>query len=161
LLTSIADVVDIVEPVAKFTDALKAKPGVGMIFNTGLEDWNLSAEYTYDLVWAQWCLGHLTSVQLVTFLRKCAEALSEEGYIIVKENLTSIGSDIFHNEDNSVTRYVTWRMRMYFLIHCRCDENFRDLFREAGLKLVKTELQNGLPKVLFKVRMYALQPVKQ
>ena len=97
---------DIVEPIAKFTNILNSMPGIGMIFNTGLEDWKLPLEYTYDLVWAQWCLGHLTDAQLVAYLQACAEALGEGGYIIVKENLTSTGSDMFDDEDNSVTRYV-------------------------------------------------------
>lgn len=39
----------------------------------------------------------------------------------------------------------------------RVDDKFRALFQQAGLRLVKTELQNGFPKDLFPVRMYALK----
>ncbi|CCF36602.1 hypothetical protein CH063_08135, partial [Colletotrichum higginsianum] len=39
----------------------------------------------------------------------------------------------------------------------RVDEKFRALFEQAGLRLVKTELQRGFPKELFPVRMYALK----
>jgi protein N-terminal methyltransferase len=38
------------------------------------------------------------------------------------------------------------------------DEKFREIFEEAGLKIKKTEIQNGLPKELYPVRTYALQP---
>jgi len=40
----------------------------------------------------------------------------------------------------------------------RTDEKFRELFEKAGLKIKKTEIQNGLPTELYPVRMYALQP---
>lgn len=46
----------------------------------------------------------------------------------------------------------------------RADENrteakFRALFKEAGLKVVKTEVQRNMPPGLFQVRAFALQPV--
>ena len=37
LLTQVAEKVDIIEPITKFTDVLEGKPGVGNIFNVGLE----------------------------------------------------------------------------------------------------------------------------
>ncbi len=40
----------------------------------------------------------------------------------------------------------------------RLDEKFREIFETAGLKLKRTELQKGLPKELYPVRTYALQP---
>lgn len=39
----------------------------------------------------------------------------------------------------------------------RVDEKFRLIFEQAGLKLVKSDLQRGFPKDLFPVRMYALR----
>lgn len=39
---------------------------------------------------------------------------------------------------------------------CRTDEKFRQIFEEAGLRLLKTELQRGFPKEIYPVRMYAL-----
>jgi protein N-terminal methyltransferase len=41
---------------------------------------------------------------------------------------------------------------------CSTDKKFRALFQKAGMKIKKTELQNGLPKDLYPVRSYALQP---
>lgn len=40
----------------------------------------------------------------------------------------------------------------------RTDQKFQDIFKTAGLKLVKVETQRGFPKELFPVRIYALKP---
>jgi SAM-dependent methyltransferase len=108
LLVNISKTVDIVEPIAKFSDNLKGKEGVGQIFNAGLEDWSpaQSDEVKYDLIWNQWCLGHLTDAQLVVYLEKCGKALKEGGLVVVKENLSTNEEDVFDELDSSVTRYV-------------------------------------------------------
>jgi len=109
LLLGLAETVDIVEPIAKFSDTLKGKEGVGRVFNVGLEEWSPegSGELKYDLIWNQWCLGHLTDTQLVTYLEKCQKGLKKEGWIIVKENLSTSGEDVFDETDSSVTRYLS------------------------------------------------------
>ena len=40
----------------------------------------------------------------------------------------------------------------------RTEEKFKDIFKEAGLRIVRTELQKGFPKELYAVRIWALQP---
>lgn len=40
----------------------------------------------------------------------------------------------------------------------RTEEKFKALFKEAGLRIVRTELQKGFPKELYAVRIWALQP---
>ncbi|KAK7918165.1 hypothetical protein PG985_010039 [Apiospora marii] len=161
LLLDIAQTVDVVEPIAKFTEALSQTPRVGQIYNMGLEEWppsttspstttddsNPSTPQKYNLIWLQWCVGHLTDTQLVAFLRRCRDVLvsatpDSPAAIVVKENNTTTAADLFDDLDSSVTR---------------TDDKFRALFREAGLRLVRTELQNGLPKGLYPVRMYALK----
>jgi len=111
LLLSIAATVDIVEPIAKFSAVLADKPGVGQIFNIGLEDWDPSSseDAKYDLIWNQWCVGHLTDSQLVTYLEKCGKGIKEDGIIIVKENMCTSDDDIFDELDSSVTRYVVYK----------------------------------------------------
>lgn len=153
LLAHVCDVVDVVEPVAKFAKCLEEgllkKEGeegrLGHVYVTGLQDWT-PAE-SYDLIWNQWCVGHLTDSQLVAYFKRCGAAVSEGGWIVVKENLSThrFGEDIFDNVDSSVTR---------------SDQKFRDLFKEAGLQIVKAELQTGFPKGLglYPVKMYALRP---
>ena len=93
------------EPISKFSDNLRGKDGIGKICNVGLEDW--SPEAKYDLIWNQWCLGHLTDSQLTTYLVKCQKVLKTDGLIIVKENMSTSGGDVFDEVDSSVTRCVT------------------------------------------------------
>jgi len=167
LLLNVAEMVDVIEPVAKFTDVLKeqqpdpSQGQLGEIFNVGLEDWVPPEDRRYDLVWVQWCLGHLTDKQAVAYLRVAAGALAGygdqpgtgvgdgegqvQGWIMVKENLSTdeSGEDIFDDEDSSVTR---------------SDAKFKRLFEEAGLKIVKMDTQSGFPKSLYPVKMYALRP---
>lgn len=40
----------------------------------------------------------------------------------------------------------------------RCDQKLRDIFEMAGMRIKKTEIQKGLPKELYPVRIYALVP---
>lgn len=101
-MLSIASTVDIVEPIVKFTDTLKDQDGVGQIFNVGLEKWD--PEGPYDLIWNQWCVGHLTDEQLVAYLVRCASALNSSGWVIVKENLSTGEYDLYDEVDSSVTR---------------------------------------------------------
>lgn len=143
LLLGLAETVDIVEPISKFSDALKNKPVIGVIYNVGLESWSPPSSTKYDLIWNQWCLGHLTDAQLIEYLKKCGKALKDGGMVVVKENLSTRGEDIFDELDSSVTR---------------CDEKLRDIFEKAGLRIKKTEIQKGLPKELYPVRIYALVP---
>lgn len=101
-----AEQVDVIEPIAKFTAALQGKSGVRDVFNCGLEDWQPTEGVQYDLVWTQWCVGHLTDEQLVAFLERCKTALTSDGVIVLKENLCTSGKDLFDDLDSSVTRYV-------------------------------------------------------
>ena len=146
-LSKVCETVDVVEPIRKFADAVtEAKMAgggkVGNIYVKGLECWD--PEERYDLVWNQWCLGHLTDKQLVAYFSRCKTAIAEGGWIVVKENMSTDpnGEDIFDKVDGSMTR---------------TDRKFRNLFEEAGLRIIKSELQTGFPKGLFPVRSYALQ----
>jgi protein N-terminal methyltransferase len=117
----------------------------------------------YDLIWNQWCSGHLKDVELSDYLRRCGEAVrrgtTEEeeevggsggGWIVVKENLSTDpdGRDVYDEVDSNVTR---------------TDAKFRSLFEEAGLVVVRSELQTGFPKGLglYPVRMYGLKPKEE
>lgn len=104
LLLGVAEQVDVIEPIAKFTAGLQSKPGVRSVFNIGLEEWVPSDGVKYELVWTQWCVGHLTDEQLVQYLERCKSVLTPEGLIVVKENLSTSGVDVFDDVDSSVTR---------------------------------------------------------
>ena len=149
-LAHVCEQVDVVEPVERFAKVVQEgelfKSGrVGNIYVTGLEGWKPNT--TYDLIWNQWCIGHLNDAQLVAYLGRCSGALSKCGWIVVKENLSThqFGEDLFDELDSSVTR---------------SDASFRTLFDEANLNVVKAELQTGFPKDLglYPVKTYALRP---
>ncbi|KAL2837856.1 alpha-N-methyltransferase NTM1 [Aspergillus pseudoustus] len=149
-LSHVCEVVDAVEPVEKFTAVLQASPlkasgAVGNVYVMGIEEW--VPEKKYDLIWTQFCVGHVTDVQLGTYLVRCRKALVETGVIVFKENISTDpnGWDMYDEEDSSVTR---------------TDGKFRALFKEAGLNVIASELQLGFPKnfKLLPVRFYALRP---
>lgn len=147
-MSRVCKVVDVVEPVEKFANEVRGQRWsgegkIGEVYVSGLQDWLPSQKY--DLIWNQWCLGHLTDKELQRYLLKCLMALSVGGWIVVKENISTHpeGKDIFDEVDSSVTR---------------TDEKFRRLFQAVGLKIVKTEVQKEFPRKLFPVRFYALQP---
>ena len=147
LLSTVCEIIDVVEPVEKFVQEVKdlkmvGNGSVGRVYVTGLEDWVPEAQY--DLIWNQWCLGHLIDRQLLAYLGRCKQAVTLGGWIIIKENVSKDGDgeDIFDQQDSSVTR---------------TDQKFRQLFKEADLRLVKTEVQRGFPKGLYPVRLYALK----
>ena len=151
-LREACEVVDVVEPVEKFTRVLHEGPlkrdgVVGDIYTVGLEDW--APEREYDLIWMQFCVGHLTDRQLVECVGRCRDALTQGGIVVVKENMSTNPdrTDMYDEVDSSVTR---------------TDEKFRTIFREAGMELISTELQLGFPKEfkLLPVRFYALRPSK-
>ncbi|PGH21369.1 hypothetical protein AJ80_03286 [Polytolypa hystricis UAMH7299] len=148
-LSQVCDVVDVVEPVEKFTQllrdgSLKENSVVGDIYTVGLEDWN--PEKKYDLIWTQFCVGHLTDVQLMEYVKRCRAALTATGIMVVKENMSTDprGEDMYDELDSSVTR---------------TDEKFRDIFSDAGMNLITSKLQTGFPKnyKLLPVRSYALR----
>jgi protein N-terminal methyltransferase len=109
LLSGVATEIDVVEPIAKFTATLEAKKinGVRNIYTMGLEEWadvRAQPELQYDLIWVQWCVGHLTDDQLVRFLDRCRAVLNADGVIVLKENLSTNGADAHDEVDSSVTR---------------------------------------------------------
>lgn len=96
---------DIIEPVAKFTDTIKGKNGISSIQNIGLEDWQAKQGEPYDLIWTQWCVGHLSDDQLLQYLKECRSALKTgTGLAVIKENLSTSDSDMFDELDSSITR---------------------------------------------------------
>ncbi|KAF3895822.1 Alpha N-terminal protein methyltransferase [Trichophyton interdigitale] len=143
VLLELAEQVDVIEPVVKFTEELYGRSGIRDIFNFGLEEWDPAKDVEYDLIWNQWCLCHLTDEQLVRYLKRCNTVLRPgTGLLIIKENLSIRGVDVFNSTDSTVIRE---------------DRKFSSIFRQAGLQLVKSQLQRGFPRNLLPVKMYALR----
>lgn len=152
LLWKVSDQVDLLEPVKPFVQqmenelvAVKAKGKLGDIYDIGMQEWQPAPEKVgkYWLVWCQWCVGQLPDDALVEFWARCKSALMANGTLIVKENIAPV-DDIFDETDSSVTR---------------TDAKFRELFTRAGYKLIASDIQKGLPRELYPVRMYCLKPI--
>jgi protein N-terminal methyltransferase len=67
----------------------------------------------FDVIWCQWCLGHLSDEELVAFFRRAKASLraSPDSLIAVKENLCRDQLDggprtVYDEQDSSVTRLV-------------------------------------------------------
>ncbi|KAL4918661.1 alpha-N-methyltransferase NTM1 [Aspergillus aurantiobrunneus] len=149
-LSHVCKVVDAVEPVEKFTQvlnesALKRSNVIGDVYTVGLEDWN--PDKKYDLIWIQFCVGHLNDLQLLEFIKRCRAALTGSGVLVVKENLSTDteNNDMYDEVDSSVSR---------------TDTKFRSIFAVAGMRVIVSDLQTGFPKTfkLLPVRFYALRP---
>lgn len=69
------------------------------------------------MIWLQWVLCYLTDADLVAFLIKCRENLTDDNSIVfVKENVHESGFYV-DKDDNSVVR---------------SDKIFQEIFEEAG-----------------------------
>ncbi|ESQ39509.1 hypothetical protein EUTSA_v10000956mg [Eutrema salsugineum] len=139
--------VDLLEPVAQFLDAARenlASAGsethkATNFFCVPLQEFTPAAG-RYDVIWVQWCIGHLTDDDFVSFFNRAKGCLKPGGFFVVKENLCKNGF-VLDKEDRSITR---------------SDPYFKQLFRRCGLHLYQTKDQKGLPQELFAVKMYAL-----
>lgn len=65
----------------------------------------------FDVIWCQWCLGHLSDDELITFFERAKSSLNsmEDCLIVVKENLCENGPSntpraVFDQQDSSLTR---------------------------------------------------------
>lgn len=140
------DVVDIVEPCEKFTNEIhtyladeKLSLKVGKIFNEGLQAFTPKHKH-YDVIWIQWVVGYLTDEDFVTFLLRCKEGLTDDGCIVIKDNLSRY-SPVLDEEDSSVTRTYA---------------GYKKIFDTAGMTLRKRVTQKDFPSQLFGVHMFAL-----
>ncbi|CAH2096272.1 unnamed protein product [Euphydryas editha] len=138
--------VDLVEQDEKFISTAKQLLGedntkLGTLYKIGLH--NFKPEKEYDVIWCQWVLGHLTDYDLIDFLERCGKALTKNGVIIIKENISSSEEIEFDEDDYSVTRSYGLMM---------------NIFEEANLNLKTTDIQTGFPDGLYPVHMFALTP---
>ena len=107
--------VDLVEPVGSLLEKAKtyveSKRAINF-FEQPLQSFQ-PEPFRYDVIWNQWVLLYLPDDDLIAYLRKCAEALRENGLICVKENVVMEGQFILDDEDNSITRtHAQYRLRI-------------------------------------------------
>ncbi|XP_065163442.1 N-terminal Xaa-Pro-Lys N-methyltransferase 1-A [Atheta coriaria] len=146
LLTSFFQKVDLVEQNAEFLKEAKVElvnhtERIGEYYAVGLQDFQ--PEHKYDVIWCQWVLGHLIDEDLVKFFNRCKASLTEKGFLVVKENMSSSANIEMDSTDSSITRSYS---------------HFMDIFKQAGLKCFKKQKQMHFPKDLYTVYMFALRP---
>ena len=90
---------------------------------------------SYNLVWAQWVLGHLTDTDVVGLLSRCRAALRPGGAVGVKDN-TAEKRDC----DQGGGRYLLDEENAAVI---RSHKHMQTLYKLAGLKLAHWTLQTG------------------
>ncbi|KAK7319337.1 hypothetical protein RJT34_04056 [Clitoria ternatea] len=142
--------VDLLEPVSHFLEAAHETLALGGHMNSDmhkavnfycvpLQDFTPDIG-RYDVIWVQWCIGHLTDEDFVSFFKRAKAGLKPGGLFVLKENIARSGF-VLDNEDRSITR---------------SDLYFKELFSRCGLHIYKSKDQKGFPEGLFAVKMYAL-----
>lgn len=149
VLSNYFNAVDLVEQDENFVQKAKEYLGtckhIGTIFNVGLQDFT-PAEKTYDVIWCQWVLGHLTDDDLCKFFERCTISLKPNGCIVIKENFTSNDDDFcIDPNDSSVTR----SLRITKII-----------LQNANLRIIKIVKQPNFIQGLFPVYTIACRPMR-
>ncbi|XP_037074209.1 N-terminal Xaa-Pro-Lys N-methyltransferase 1-A-like [Pollicipes pollicipes] len=138
--------VDAVEQCPKFVEAaretLRDNEHVGQLICAGLQEFS-PEENSYDVIWCQWVLGHLTDEDLVQFFVGCRRGLRADGVIVVKENVATGDQSEYDAADSSVTRPRAL---------------LETIFADAQLRVVATRRQHGMPRGLYAVLMFVLRP---
>ncbi|MEJ1271721.1 N-terminal Xaa-Pro-Lys N-methyltransferase 1 [Cricetulus griseus] len=145
LLLPLFRVVDMVDVTEDFLAKAKTYLGeegkrVRNYFCCGLQDFSPEPN-SYDVIWIQWVIGHLTDQHLAEFLRRCKQGLRPNGIIVIKDNMAQEGV-ILDDVDSSV---------------CRDLEVVRRIIRSAGLSLLAEERQENLPDEIYHVYSFALR----
>ena len=143
LLAPRFQVVDLLEQCEKFIEFAKGfveTTKVRNFFNIGAQAF--VTDEKYDVIWVQWVLSQLTDEDLLRFLEKIRDCVSEKGVIIMKENVKGKGF-IVHKDDFSVTR---------------SDKMLKYAFQKSGLRVIEEKRQDDWPEDLLHLKMYACVP---
>ncbi|KAI3436982.1 uncharacterized protein J3R85_005921, partial [Psidium guajava] len=143
--------VDLLEPVSHFLEAARqtlVPESSSAIENKATNFFCVPLqEFTpdvgrYDVIWIQWCSGHLADDDFVSFFVRAKAGLKPGGLFVLKDNIARSGF-VLDKGDRSITRSDTY---------------LKELFHRCGLHIFKSKDQRGLPEELFAVKMYALTP---
>ncbi|CAI9094629.1 OLC1v1030397C3 [Oldenlandia corymbosa var. corymbosa] len=94
--------VDLQEPVSHFLEAARenlAPENVTVsdshkavnFFCLPLQDFTPDVQ-RYDCIWIQWCIGHLSDEDLVSFFKRAKAGLKPNGFFVLKENIARSGT---------------------------------------------------------------------
>ncbi|GAB1600567.1 N-terminal Xaa-Pro-Lys N-methyltransferase 1-B-like [Argonauta hians] len=145
LLIPLFNQVDMLELNPKFLNRAKTylgdkKSKVDRYICSSLQDFNPEPG-RYNVIWCQWVLAYLSNSDLIEFFKRCKTALVSGGLIAIKENVTT-KERVFDETDSSFTRPKS---------------EFISIIKKSGMKVIKSERQEGLPAELFAVYLFAMQ----
>lgn len=143
LLMPMFATVDILEPVEHMVEQAKKEldpAKLGRVYLTSMEKAELP-ESTYDVIVIQWAAIYLTDEDFVSFLKNCKKALAPGGIIFFKENCSGDDTFLVDKDDSSLTR---------------SDNHYKEIFKAAGVELIKEQMQPNWPSDLMAVKMYGL-----
>ncbi|ORY48249.1 hypothetical protein BCR33DRAFT_714648, partial [Rhizoclosmatium globosum] len=137
--------VDLVDQNSKFLDEARdsylkdevASGKVQELIPIGLQEFN-PAIGRYDMIWIQWVLVHLMDDDIIALLKRCRDALTTNGVIGVKENVSQRG--VAETHDHSITRPPN---------------ELESIFEQAGLQVTKRIVITE-PREYYPVHMYIL-----
>ncbi|KAH0570361.1 putative S-adenosylmethionine-dependent methyltransferase [Spironucleus salmonicida] len=95
-------------------------------------------DQTYDLIWIQWVIGHLTDQDLLQMFKNFAKMTK---YIVIKDNLCTQGF-MFDSTDANI-------LRNFHL--------FEDIVKQAGFIIKESEIPDTWPKNLYPIQAILLQ----
>ncbi|KAL5278111.1 NTMT1 family protein [Megaselia abdita] len=153
LLMKHFETVDLVEQDQKFSEEAKvycsssddSAKRLGTVYNVGLQKFTPEPN-TYDLIWSQWVLGHLTDEDLLEFFKRIKVGLKETGAFVIKENVTKHGTVEKDEDDSSITRPL---------------KTYETILKNAGFKVTQIVRQTNLPQGLFPVYLMTCRPKKK
>ncbi|XP_051124692.1 alpha N-terminal protein methyltransferase 1 isoform X2 [Andrographis paniculata] len=125
--------VDLLEPVSHFLETARRNlsPENLMVtdehkaanfFCIPLQEFTPEPE-RYDVIWIQWCIGHLSDDDFVSFFKRAKAGLKPGGLFVLKENIARSGF-VLDKVDKSITR---------------SDLYFKQLFDQCELHVYKTK----------------------
>uniref|UniRef100_A0A8C4JSI2 protein N-terminal methyltransferase n=2 Tax=Dromaius novaehollandiae TaxID=8790 RepID=A0A8C4JSI2_DRONO len=136
------DMVDVTEDFLTKARSYLGEEGrrVRNYFCCGLQDFSPEPN-SYDVIWIQWVIGHLTDNHLSDFLKRCRAGLRPNGIVVIKDNMAQEGV-IMDDVDSSV---------------CRDLDVVRKIIRRAGLHLLAEERQENFPDEIYHVYTFAMR----
>ncbi|RLW00536.1 hypothetical protein DV515_00008830 [Chloebia gouldiae] len=145
LLLPLFKTVDMVDVTEDFLTKAKSYLGeegrrVRNYFCCGLQDFSPEPN-SYDVIWIQWVIGHLTDNHLSDFLKRCRAGLRPNGIVVIKDNMAQEGV-IMDDVDSSV---------------CRDLDVVHKIIRRAGLHLLAEERQENFPDEIYHVYTFAMR----
>ena len=160
ILAKFFEEIDLLEQNEKFVayckEIFKNNKKIRQIYNSSLQEFKF--EKKYDLIWVQWCLENLEDEDLDPFLKKCLNALNENGIVIIKENLFEFPTDIKENIENEpLASNKNYLYSDEDFSKQRPDNTYINLFIKNGFKIKLHFLNPNWPSTMEPLCVYVLE----